>query len=190
MQSLFAPPVFLPLPVVVNTTTDFSGIGKVDIVSYQSPIGLFVALAYDGAFFEAAFTDDLEGCLAAMQQTYPTAHFVIGNEELAVAVSTIFQPANYATAKPISILLSGTPFQLNVWQALLKLPLGQTVSYTHVTAQLGDMGAIRAVGAAIGQNKLAFIVPCHRVVTKDGKAHNFKWGLETKKKLLGWEGAF
>lgn len=189
MQSLFASPVFMPLPVVVNTNVDFSGIDTVDIVSYQSPIGLFVALASNGAFFEAAFTDDLQGYLIAMQQTYPTAHFAIGNTNLADTIKNIFHPENYATAKPLPILLSGTPFQLNVWNELLKLPLGQTVSYTCVTQQLGDMGAIRAVGAAIGQNKLAFIVPCHRVVTKDGKAHNFKWGLKTKKRLLGWESA-
>lgn len=184
---LFAPKTFVPLPVTFATHADLPAIDSAEVISYQSPIGLFVALAYNGAFFEAAFTHDETTWLAGMQQNYPNATFTQGSSLLQQQVTQLFQPEVYPAANPIAILLSGTPFQLSVWQELLKLPFGQTVSYSDITEKLGDMGAIRAVGAAIGQNKLAFIVPCHRVITKDGKAHNFKWGLDTKKKLLGWE---
>lgn len=186
-MSLFSPKTSAVLPVNVHTDINLTAITEATVSSYASPVGLFVALSHEGVFFEAAFTDSPEAFTADMQALYPALSFNGSNAGLDSIIASLFTPDHYPAIKPIDIALSGTDFQIRVWQQILKLPLGHTESYSDITAKLGDMGAIRAVGAAIGQNKLAFIVPCHRVVTKDGMAHQFKWGLETKKKLLNWE---
>lgn len=84
--------------------------------------------------------------------------------------------------------MRGTPFQKNVWEALLVIPSGQTKSYGELAKQLGNPSASRAVGAAIGRNPISIVVPCHRVIGSSGKLTGFAGGLETKARLLGLEG--
>ncbi len=83
----------------------------------------------------------------------------------------------------------GTPFQLSVWQLLLKLPLGQLSTYGEIASQLGKPNASRAVGAAVGRNPIGIIVPCHRVVGRDGSLTGYAGGLPRKQALLLLEGA-
>ena len=80
--------------------------------------------------------------------------------------------------------LYGTPFQLTVWKALQEISFGQTVSYTDIAERIQRPSSVRAVGTAIGANPVLIIVPCHRVITKDGKLGGFRAGLEMKKQLL------
>ncbi|MGM8212169.1 methylated-DNA--[protein]-cysteine S-methyltransferase [Virgibacillus sp. W0430] len=84
--------------------------------------------------------------------------------------------------------LNGTAFQQSVWNALLNIPYGQTVSYSEIAIQIGNSKAVRAVGTAIGANPLPIIVPCHRVVGKDGSLTGYRGGLNVKKALLAIEG--
>jgi methylated-DNA-[protein]-cysteine S-methyltransferase len=86
-------------------------------------------------------------------------------------------------------LQGGTPFQQAVWQALLAIPRGRTVTYRHVGEQAGRPGAMRAVGSAVGRNPLSIVVPCHRVVGSDGSLTGYAGGLERKRALLQLEGA-
>jgi methylated-DNA-[protein]-cysteine S-methyltransferase len=83
----------------------------------------------------------------------------------------------------------GTEFQRKVWAELLTIPCGKTLTYTDVAQRLGDLKAIRAVGTAIGQNPLPIIIPCHRVIGRDGDLTGYMGGLERKKWLLQHEGA-
>ncbi len=87
----------------------------------------------------------------------------------------------------LPLVLCGTPFQREVWRALMTLHVGQTVSYGELALELGKPGAARAVGSAVGANRLGFVVPCHRVVRQDGKIGQFRWGSELKARLLAWE---
>lgn len=80
--------------------------------------------------------------------------------------------------------LLGTPFQVTVWSALQEIPWGETVCYSEVADRIGRPDAVRAVGRAIGANPVSVIVPCHRVVGKDGSLTGYHWGLERKKRLL------
>ena len=84
---------------------------------------------------------------------------------------------------------SGTPFQQTVWQALRRIPAGQTRSYAQLAQQAGSPRALRAVGAAIGRNPLSIIVPCHRVIGSGGALTGYAGGLERKRSLLELEGA-
>jgi methylated-DNA-[protein]-cysteine S-methyltransferase len=84
---------------------------------------------------------------------------------------------------------SGSEFQRKVWNALLEIPYGQTVSYEDIAKRVGDIKTIRAVGLANGQNPIAIIVPCHRVIGKNGELVGYGGGLENKEWLLQHEGA-
>ena len=87
----------------------------------------------------------------------------------------------------LPLVLCGTAFQREVWRELLKLRVGETVSYGELANRLGKAGAARAVGSAVGSNRLGFVVPCHRVVRHDGVIGQFRWGTEVKASLLAWE---
>jgi methylated-DNA-[protein]-cysteine S-methyltransferase len=86
-------------------------------------------------------------------------------------------------------LAGGTPFQQNVWRALLSIGCGHTTSYGALSQQLGRPAAVRAVGAAVGRNPISVVVPCHRVLGKDGALTGYAGGLERKSALLQLEGA-
>lgn len=88
------------------------------------------------------------------------------------------------------LVLQGTHFQRHVWRALLGVAFGHTVSYGELAKRLGNPGASRAVGSAVGANALAFVVPCHRVVRSDGSTGKFRWGEKVKVSLLDWESGF
>jgi AraC family transcriptional regulator of adaptative response/methylated-DNA-[protein]-cysteine methyltransferase len=85
------------------------------------------------------------------------------------------------------LVLCGTDFQRAVWRALLQVRWGQTLSYGKLATRLGRPAAARAVGAAVGANRLGFCVPCHRVVRQDGQTGEFRWGRDVKQRLLDWE---
>ncbi len=108
-----------------------------------------------------------------------------------VLVSTERQLGEYFAGKrkafSVALDMRGTPFQRNVWEALLAIPFGETRSYGQLAKQLGNPRATRAVGAANGRNPVSIIVPCHRVIGSSGKLTGFAGGLETKAHLLSLE---
>jgi len=85
--------------------------------------------------------------------------------------------------------LRGTNFQIKVWQALLEIPPGAVVPYTDLATRVGNPKASRAVGSAVGQNPIAFIIPCHRVVRKVGSIGGYHGGTNRKRAMLAWEAA-
>ena len=91
--------------------------------------------------------------------------------------------------KPISIFVTGTNFQLKVWEALLSIPRGAMTTYEHIAAQIGQPGALRAVGTAVGHNPIAYLIPCHRVIRETGVLGEYRWGPERKRALIAWETA-
>ena len=93
----------------------------------------------------------------------------------------------YSGNKPIRALLIGTPFQTRVWQALLKIPYGKITTYSEIAEFLGKPGASRAVGSAVGKNRLAWLIPCHRVFPKSGGVGGYKWGRARKLAMIGFE---
>ncbi|WP_428660290.1 methylated-DNA--[protein]-cysteine S-methyltransferase [Runella sp.] len=92
-----------------------------------------------------------------------------------------------SNAVPLTMLLRGTNFQIKVWEALLRIPFGQLVSYDDIAQRIGQPKAQRAVGTAIGSNRIGYLIPCHRVLQKVGGIGGYRWGLTRKKAILGWE---
>jgi AraC family transcriptional regulator, regulatory protein of adaptative response / methylated-DNA-[protein]-cysteine methyltransferase len=89
----------------------------------------------------------------------------------------------------IKLHLKGTPFQRKVWNALLQIPQGSLKSYLGIAGEIGDSKASRAVGTAIGNNPIAYIIPCHRVITSSGNLGGYHWGIDRKSAIIGWEAA-
>lgn len=87
----------------------------------------------------------------------------------------------------VSVSVSGTPFQLAVWRALLGVPRGSLTSYGRLAMAIGAPGAARAVGAACGANRVALLIPCHRVIRESGELSGYRWGMDRKVGLLAWE---
>ena len=89
----------------------------------------------------------------------------------------------------IKLHLKGTPFQIKVWTALLQIPAGSLKSYLDIALEIGDERATRAVGTAIGSNPIAYLIPCHRVITSSGNLGGYHWGIDRKSAIIGWEAA-
>lgn len=100
----------------------------------------------------------------------------------------IFAAERAAGAAPLTLLLRGTNFQIKVWQALLQIPEGTTVSYADLARAVGRPGAARAVGTAVGRNPVAYVIPCHRVIRATGAFGDYRWGKDRKRAMLAWEG--
>lgn len=98
----------------------------------------------------------------------------------------IFSPRANQT-HDLTLGLHGTAFQLKVWKTLLHIPHARTVSYQELAAMAGHPTATRAVGSAIGHNPIDFIIPCHRVIRKDGQLGHYHWGPELKHAIQEWE---
>lgn len=97
--------------------------------------------------------------------------------------------AGSGALQPLHLLLRGTNFQVKVWEALLRIPPGACASYGEVAAAIGQPGAARAVGQAVGANPIAYLIPCHRVIRSMGVVGGYRWGEERKRLLLAWETA-
>ena len=94
-----------------------------------------------------------------------------------------------APVRPLSLLLQGSPFQLQVWKALLAIPEGSLASYHGVARLAGAPGAARAAGSALAANAIGYLIPCHRVIRGTGVIGEYQWGRTRKQALLGVEGA-
>ncbi|MBE9045256.1 methylated-DNA--[protein]-cysteine S-methyltransferase [Pleurocapsales cyanobacterium LEGE 10410] len=99
----------------------------------------------------------------------------------------IFAPATLKHQKPLTLLVKGTNFQIQVWRALLKIPFGEITAYQAVAEMINRPTATRAVGNAVGKNPIAYLIPCHRVIRGSGELGGYRWGMERKTALLGWE---
>ena len=153
-----------------------------------SPLGLMLLAASPHGLIGAWFTDQRHLPPAERIQGWPQAptHAVL--VEATRQLSAYFQGARKSFELPLDFT-SGTAFQQAVWQALLNIPAGATLSYGALARQLGKPAAVRAVGAAVGRNPLSIVVPCHRVLGANGALTGYAGGLQRKTALLELEGA-
>jgi AraC family transcriptional regulator of adaptative response/methylated-DNA-[protein]-cysteine methyltransferase len=101
--------------------------------------------------------------------------------------SLIFNPAVFRNQRPLTLLVKGTNFQIQVWRALLSVPFGGITTYQTVADLIDRPTAARAVGNAIGSNPIGYLIPCHRVLRESGELGGYRWGVERKTAILGWE---
>lgn len=129
--------------------------------------------------------DSDEQLLAQLQAIFPRAQRAQANDAFSSRVAQVIKRLDNADAPfTLPLDLRGTAFQLQVWQALRDIPAGETVSYQALAQKLGKPQAVRAVASACGANKLAIVIPCHRVVRSDGALSGYRWGIARKAQLL------
>lgn len=123
--------------------------------------------------------------LAQLKRQWPKAEFIHSPSATTQAIEKLFRRSK---GKKLKVLLKGTPFQIKVWEALLKIPSGCLAAYKDIAKEIGEPKANRAVGSAVGRNNIAYLIPCHRVIRDSGVVGNYKWGSARKKAILAWEG--
>lgn len=156
-----------------------------------TPLGRMLVASTDVGICAITFGRDDKEVVADLRERFDKAQLVSakGNTGwLADAVAFVTsQLGEHPLAATFPLDVRATAFQQRVWKALQEIPRGETRSYSELALQLGAPKASRAVGSAIGSNPVAVVVPCHRVIAKDGGLAGYRWGLERKKKLLAAE---
>jgi AraC family transcriptional regulator, regulatory protein of adaptative response / methylated-DNA-[protein]-cysteine methyltransferase len=156
---------------------------------HPSPFGTALVMATERGLAGLAFADagEEEAALADMASRWPKASYVDDKARTAVLARRIFDPKLWRADRPLRVVLIGTDFEVRVWEALLRIPMGRATTYSDIAVKLGATKAARAVGAAVGKNPVSFVVPCHRVLGKSGDITGYHWGLTRKRAMLGWE---
>jgi AraC family transcriptional regulator of adaptative response/methylated-DNA-[protein]-cysteine methyltransferase len=129
------------------------------------------------------------GALRDLQSRWHGAELVEELTTTARVVKQIFSSLDKRQKSPLSLLLMGTNFQIKVWRALLSVPLGEVTTYENISELIGARNSARAVGGAVGDNRIAYLIPCHRVIRKSGMLGGYHWGEPRKRAMLAWEAA-
>ncbi|MVA96880.1 methylated-DNA--[protein]-cysteine S-methyltransferase [Nitratireductor sp. CAU 1489] len=154
-----------------------------------SPFGVALVMVTERGLAGLAFCDagGERAALDDMAGRWPNAAYVEDMAATAPYAARIFDPGRWRHEEPLRVVLIGTDFQVRVWEALLRIPMGRAKPYSAIAAEIGAPRASRAVGAAVGANPLSFVVPCHRALGKSGALTGYHWGLTRKRAILGWE---
>ncbi len=180
---------------IAMTPGDYKRRGDGLAMSYGFHPTLFgdtLIVATDRGVAGIAFVNDDIGqtqaeALDDMKRRWPNASYEERPDKTAGLSRRIFDPEQWSPEQPVRLVMIGTDFEVRVWEALLKIPMGRAVSYTDIARHIGNPSASRAVGSAVGRNPISFVVPCHRVLRSDGSLGGYHWGLTRKRALIGWE---
>ena len=152
----------------------------------QSPFGRTHAAVSPRGIVHLGFVDGSDSmAFQELKHRWPLAQFEHDDAATAALARKIF----IERSGSITLAPTGTNFQVKVWQALLDLGARGPTSYSQIAAAIGQSGASRAVGQAVGANPVAWLIPCHRVLRRDGELGGYRWGVERKRAMLAWEHA-
>lgn len=165
-----------------------SGMGITIFYGYhQSPFGKYIlAATSEKRICALEFTADEKETVEALRQHWNESKLVHDPRFTTPLSESLF---SQDLTTPLKLLVKGTPFQIKVWEALLKIPFGELVSYQIVSRHVQNPQGLQATGGAIGKNPVAFLIPCHRVVRKTGEINGYRWGLDRKSAMIAWEAA-
>ena len=135
-----------------------------------------------------SFADDFNVAVREMKSLFPNAVYKQVHDPIHDNVLDMFTH-DWSKMKLVKLHLKGSPFQLKVWEALLKIPSGHLTSYSYIARHVNNENAHRAVGSAVGNNPVAFLIPCHRVIQSTGVLGQYHWGTARKMAMIGWEAA-
>jgi len=159
----------------------------------DSSLGRMLVAATDRGVCAVAFAKNDKELIGELHDRFPGTEILPAQNGhkswLAEAVRYVADQTNgkHALAAAFPLDVSATPFQAKVWKALQAIPWGETRTYSELAKALGNPNATRAVARAIATNPVAVVVPCHRVIGKDGSLTGYRWGVERKRQLLAAE---
>ncbi len=156
---------------------------------HASPFGAALAMVTPRGLCGLAFADEGEedAALADMRRRWPNALYIEDPVATAPYAARIFDRGAWSPDDPLRIVFIGTDFEVKVWETLMRIPLGKATTYSSIAQCVEKPKAARAIGAAVGKNPMSFVVPCHRVLGKNGDLTGYHWGLTRKRAILGWE---
>lgn len=152
----------------------------------ESPFGEVIVASTPKGICHMAFVDNHAEALQILKERFPNARYSQTVDELQRNAVSIFAQ-DWSKPGEIKLHLKGTGFQLKVWDALLKIPAGGLATYGDIASSISKPSASRAVGTAIGDNPVAFLIPCHRVIRSSGQLGGYRWGITRKTAIIGWE---
>ncbi|MBS1527057.1 MAG: methylated-DNA--[protein]-cysteine S-methyltransferase [Bacteroidetes bacterium] len=173
------------------TPAEYKNGGKALNINYSfadSPFGNILVASTAKGICYLAFADDEKEAFAQLQQLFPNAAYRQVVDHIQQEAMFIFQK-DWSKLSNIKLHLKGTPFQLKVWEALLRIPMGGLETYGSLAKEIQSPNASRAVGSAVGDNPVAFLIPCHRVIRSTGEFGGYHWGAARKSAMIGWEAA-
>lgn len=187
--------LFTTLEAVTPQQYKTSGAGiTIQYGFHETPFGICLLGVTERGICWLAFLkeDEEKEALGAMEQHWHNS-IVQRNQELTYTyVTQIFHhPTPYGRGAggegKLHLLVKGTNFQVKVWEALLRLPEGSVTTYQDIAKSIHNPNALQAVGSAVGANHIAYLIPCHRVIRKDGILGEYRWSSSRKKSIIGWE---
>lgn len=154
----------------------------------STPFGDILIASTPKGICSIEFADDHMEAFNSLQRKFPRARYCQKCDAIQQNALFIFTQ-DWSRLNTIKLHLKGTEFQLKVWEALLKIPVGGMTTYGEIAARIDNPKACRAVGTAVGENPVAFLIPCHRVIRASGDIGNYHWGETRKNAIIGWEAA-
>lgn len=153
---------------------------------FDSPFGPMVVMGTDRGICGMGFGAEMgaEAAVDDLMRRWPKADFVADTAPLRPWVDAAFGGGGET-----ALHLIGAPFQIKVWEALMRVPSGHVTTYSEIAGAVGHPAAVRAVGTAVGRNPISFLIPCHRALRRDGGLGGYHWGLPVKRAILAWEAA-
>ncbi|UKJ06476.1 methylated-DNA--[protein]-cysteine S-methyltransferase [Solitalea lacus] len=154
----------------------------------ETPFGTIIIASTSKGICYTAFADNENEAFVTLTKYFPNARFHQFNDLMQQNALNIFKH-DWHELDEVKLHLKGTPFQLKVWEILLKIPVGNVTTYGEIAKRLDNPKASRAVGSAVGDNPVAFLIPCHRVIQSTGILGQYHWGSIRKTAMIGWEAA-
>ncbi len=181
--------LFTTLEAVTPQEYKMHGAGvRIHYGFHETPFGLALIGVTDRgicwlSFLQADEEPRIE--LEKMKTHWNNSVFSEGTELTQKFADQIFNQVNLK--QPLHVFVKGTNFQIKVWEALLKIPIGSVTTYQTIATAIKSPKAMQAVGSAVGSNHIAYLIPCHRVIRKDGILGEYRWSAVRKKGIIGWE---
>lgn len=155
---------------------------------FDSPFGPAICMGTDKGICGMGFAAEMgaEAAFEDLLRRWPKATFIEDPTALRPWVLAAFGTDGMGKT-PLHLI--GAPFQIKVWEALMRIPTGHVTTYSEIAGNIGHAKAVRAVGTAVGRNPISFLIPCHRALRRDGNLGGYHWGLPVKRAILAWESA-
>ena len=180
--------LFVTLEAVTPQEFKTSGEGiKIEYGIHETPLGTCLLATTQRGICSLTFinNDDKQAALEELKNKWKNAQFIENQENTKGVVAQIFDA--HTPNRKFNLLIKGTNFQIKVWQALLKIPSGSVASYQTIAKAIDNPKAVQAVGSAIGANPIGYLIPCHRVIRKEGQIGEYHWGNARKQAIIGKE---
>lgn len=155
---------------------------------FESPFGKIIVASTPKGICHLAFVENDNAAISSLKKKFHNAIFQKNTDNFQENAVSIFT-ADWKNLPSIKLHLKGTEFQLKVWEALLKIPVGNLITYGKIAKQIKIPNGSRAVGTAVGANPVAWLIPCHRVIQSSGIFGGYHWGTARKAAIIGWEAA-